>query len=116
VPTEYYGAVQVTARVELLVGAEATLDVLRRMIDVFEEPGALADPQVHTSKLPGIQAARLHPHDVRAKFKFGGNVDEAHRLAVAEHLATRDAPGDREAREALLTRLENTRKPSVADL
>jgi transcriptional regulator len=115
VPTQYYGAVQVTARVELLPGTEATLDVLRRMIDVFEQPGALADPQVHTSKLPGIRAARLHPQDVRAKFKFGGNVDEAHRLAVAEQLAAREAPGDHAARRELLTRLENTKKPSVAD-
>jgi transcriptional regulator len=115
IPTQYYGAVQVTARVELLPAAEATLDVLRRMIDVFEDPGALADPQVHTSKLAGIRAARLHPQDVRAKFKFGGNVDADHQVAVAERLAARDAPGDREARDALLTRRENSKRPSVPD-
>jgi transcriptional regulator len=32
--------------------------------------------------------------EVRAKFKYGGNVDDAHRAAVAEQLAGRDAPGD----------------------
>ena len=111
IPTQYYGAVQLTARVELLPDAEATLDVLRRMIDVFEEPGALADPQVHTSKLPGIRAARLHPQGVKAKFKYGGNVDVAHRLAVSERLAARGDAGDREARAQLLKPLENSGSP-----
>jgi transcriptional regulator len=115
IPTQYYGAVQVTARVELLPAVEATLHVLRRMIDIFEEPGALADPQVHTAKLAGIRAARLHPQDVRAKFKFGGNVDPAHQLAVAERLSVRDAPDDGAARRALLTRRENSKRPSVPD-
>jgi transcriptional regulator len=106
VPTQYYGAVQMTARAELLAAPEEELEVLRRTIDAFEVPEDLVDPQEHTSKLPGIRAARLHPQSVAAKFKFGGNVDASHRLAVAERLAERDAPGDREAREALLSRLE----------
>jgi transcriptional regulator len=105
IPTEYYAAVQLTARVELLAGPEATFDVLRRTIAVFEAPGALADPQVHRAKLVAIRAARLHPVEVAAKFKFGGNVDVAHRLAVADRLAQRGAPGDESARAALLRRL-----------
>ena len=36
--------------------------------------------------------------EVRAKFKYGGNVDAAHRLAVAERLAERGGPGDAAAR------------------
>ncbi len=92
VPTQYYGAVQLTARAELLPGPGGELDVLRRTIDAFEVAGALADPEVHTAKLPGIRAARLHPQGVAAKFKFGGNVDAAHRRAVAERLAERDEP------------------------
>ena len=102
VPTQYYGAVQLTARAELLAAQEEELDVLRRTIDAFEVAADLADPEVHTAKLPGIRAARLHPQSVAAKFKFGGNVDAAHRLAVAERLAERDEPGDQEARRALL--------------
>ena len=89
-----------------------TLDVLRRMVAVFEAPGALADPDVHRSKLPGIRAARLHPpgaQPVTAKFKYGGNVDAVHRRAVADRLAARDQPGDEAARAALLRRLENGR-------
>jgi transcriptional regulator len=116
VPTQYYGAVQLTARVELLPETDAALDVLRRMIDAFEVPADLADPQVHTSKLAGIRAARLHTQDVKAKFKYGGNVDVAHRLAVAERLAVRGDPGDREARATLLKPLENSGNPPFADL
>ncbi len=67
-------------------------------------PADLADPEVHIAKLPGIRAARLRVQSVAAKFKFGGNVDAAHRRAVAERLAERDEPGDREARAALLER------------
>ena len=105
VPTEYYGAVQITARVHLLPDANDTLDVLRRISAAFEVPGALADPEVHRNKLPGIRAARLEPVEVKAKFKYGGNVDAAHRLAVADRLQARDEPGDQAARAALLRRL-----------
>jgi hypothetical protein len=35
--------------------------------------------------------------DVRTKFKYGANVDGAHRDAVAAHLAARGGPGDRAA-------------------
>ena len=31
---------------------------------------------------------------VRAKLKYGGNVDDAHRAVVAGHLEERDGPGD----------------------
>jgi transcriptional regulator len=102
VPTQYYGAVQVTARVELLPSPDDAVDVLRRTIDAFEVAEDLVDPREHASKLPGIRAARLYPQSVLAKFKFGGNVDVAHRLAVAERLAERGEPGDSEARQALL--------------
>jgi transcriptional regulator len=115
VPTQYYGAVQLTARAELLDAPDDELEVLRRTIDLFEVAADLVDPVEHTSKLPGIRAARLHPQSVAAKFKFGGNVDAAHRIAVAERLADRDTPGDREARAALLAGLENEKSPPAPD-
>ena len=43
---------------------------------------------------------------VSAKFKYGGNVDEAHRLAVVERLQARGAPGDAAAAAHVLRRLE----------
>jgi transcriptional regulator len=42
---------------------------------------------------------------VTGKFKYGGNVDAAHRKAVAEALAARNGPGDAAARAHLLRRL-----------
>jgi transcriptional regulator len=43
---------------------------------------------------------------VSAKFKYGGNVDEAHRLAVVEQLRERSGPGDAAAAGHVLRRLE----------
>ncbi|MDT4917075.1 MAG: transcriptional regulator, partial [Pseudonocardiales bacterium] len=37
---------------------------------------------------------RLAVREVRAKFKYGGNVDDAHRAEVARRLAERGGPGD----------------------
>ena len=41
--------------------------------------------------------------DVRAKFKFGGNVDDEHRAHVAARLLERDDPGDRAAASHMKT-------------
>ena len=41
-----------------------------------------------------------------AKFKYGGNVDEAHRRAVVERLQARGGPGDEAAAGHVLRRLE----------
>jgi transcriptional regulator len=43
--------------------------------------------------------------EVSAKFKYGGNVDEAHRLAVVDHLRQRNGPGDTAAAGHVLRRL-----------
>jgi transcriptional regulator len=41
-----------------------------------------------------------------AKFKYGGNVDPAHRRAVVARLNARGRPGDEAAAEHVLRRLE----------
>jgi transcriptional regulator len=43
---------------------------------------------------------------VLAKFKYGGNVDAAHRRAVVARLNSRGDPGDEAAAEHVLRRLE----------
>ncbi len=105
VPTEYYASVHLTGELAMLDNPDEKLALLRRMTGAFEPGGGLADPEVHRSKLAAIRGARLSPTAVAAKFKFGGNVDTEHRLAVAERLAARDAPGDAAARAHLLRRL-----------
>lgn len=85
VPTSYYAAVTLTCRVEVLEGEEL-LDLLRRQLARFEPGSDVADPSVHTRRLPGIRGLRLTPTDVQAKFKYGGNVDDAHRAALVDRL------------------------------
>jgi transcriptional regulator len=68
--------------------------ILRAQLEVTEPGSGAADPLEHGRRLKGIRGLRLAVREVRAKFKYGGNVDDAHRAAVAEHLIERDGPGD----------------------
>ncbi|MCW2735620.1 FMN-binding negative transcriptional regulator [Nocardioides sp.] len=103
IPTSYYAAVVLTCTAEVLTG-EVLLEVLRTQLAHFEPGSGVADPSVHTRKLPGIRGMRLSVDAVAAKFKYGGNVDDAHRARVAAELAARDRPGDAASRAHLLRR------------
>jgi len=94
IPTTYYGAVQVEADAEVLTEPEAVAEVLRRQLAALQPDVPVADPTVHGPRLSAIHAIRLRPRTIRAKFKYGGNVDQAHRDAVAVRLQERDGPGD----------------------
>ena len=94
IPTTYYAAVQLVATARVLDDVESKLAVLRAQLGVFEAGSGVADPAVHERKLSGIRGLRLSVREVNAKFKYGGNVDAAHRAAVAERLAQRSGPGD----------------------
>ena len=85
IPTSYYAAVTLTCTVEVLSGAKL-LEVLRAQLSHFEPGSAVADPAIHARKLPGIRGLRLTVEDVQAKFKYGGNVDDAHRAALVDGL------------------------------
>jgi transcriptional regulator len=108
IPTTYYGAVQLTAAAEVIDEPEMVAAVLRRQLATLEPGTDLVDPVEHGARLGQIRGLRLAPTEVRAKFKYGGNVDSEHRRAVADHLAERDGPGDRAARDHLLRRLDRT--------
>ena len=73
------------------------------------EPGS----SIYGKNLSAIRGLELAIVDVRAKFKFGGNKTPAHRLAIADRLAQRDAPNDAAARENLLRRHERIASPST---
>ena len=109
IPTTYYGAVQ-------LAGTAAVHDerkeqgsvaaILRRQLATFQPDVAVADPgESHPRKVLGILGIEIGVEQVSAKFKFGGNVDEPHRLAVAERLRDRGSPGDEAAAGHVLRRL-----------
>jgi transcriptional regulator len=59
----------------------------------------------HPRKIESILGISIAVDSVSAKFKYGGNVDEAHRLAVVAHLEARDGPGDAAAARHVLRRL-----------
>jgi transcriptional regulator len=105
IPTTYYGAVQITARAEVSDDPEEVAAVLRRQLGVLQPDIEVVDPIEHGPRLGQIRGLRLVPAEVKARFKYGGNVDEAHRLAVADELEQRGGPGDAAARAHLLRRL-----------
>jgi transcriptional regulator len=86
IPTTYYAAAQLLGDAEVLDDEDAKLDVLRRQLAALEPDIDHADPSVHLRRLPGIRAIRIRVRDVAGKFKYGGNVDAAHRAAVAANL------------------------------
>jgi transcriptional regulator len=104
VPTTYYAALQIVASATVVDDEAGKIEILRRQLAALEPASGHADPSAHIRRLPGIRGLRLAAREVVGKFKYGGNVDEPHRLAVAERLADRGGPGDAAAREHLLRR------------
>ncbi len=95
IPTTYYAAVQLRGRVEVHAEASVIAAVLRRQLGVLQPGVPIADPEeAHPAQLRSIRAVVLTVEEVLAKFKYGGNVDEAHRRAVIDRLRQRGSPGD----------------------
>lgn len=94
IPTTYYGAVQVSGTATVVDDATGLTSLLRTQLHGLEPDGGHADPDEHRRKLAAIRGLRLPLDEVRAKFKYGGNVDDEHRAAVAGQLANRAGPGD----------------------
>ena len=111
IPTTYYGAVQLvgTATVhDERTSPGSVAAILRRQLAVFQPDIEVADPgEAHDARLLGILGIEIRVERVSAKFKYGGNVDEAHRRAVIERLRGRRGPGDDAAARHVLRRLED---------
>ena len=109
VPTSYYATAQLSCDVEVVDDPEAKAAILRDQLAHFEPAGGYLEPDAghehFRRRLPGIRGLVLTVTSVRAKFKYGGNKERAHRELLAEHLAERDGPADAVAREHLLRRL-----------
>lgn len=107
IPTTYYAAVQLRGHAEVRQAPAAVAAVLRRQLAALQPGTAVADPEeAHPARLRSIRAVVLTVDDVIAKFKYGGNVDEAHRRAVAGRLLERHGPGDEAAAAQTIRRLE----------
>jgi transcriptional regulator len=107
VPTTYYAAVQLRCEASIVDDQQEKLAILRRQLAELEPGPGAADPVVHERELPGIRGLRLAIRGVTAKFKYGGNVDIAHRRAVADRLDQRALPGDAAACAHLIRRTGN---------
>ncbi|HEY3845039.1 MAG TPA: FMN-binding negative transcriptional regulator [Acidimicrobiales bacterium] len=111
VPTTYYAAVQLIGSATVHderrdAGSVAT--ILRRQLAEFQGEVPVTDPEVaHPQRLQAILGITIAIDDVKAKFKYGGNVDEAHRRAVADRLTKRNRPGDAAAVGHVVRRLED---------
>ncbi len=115
IPTTYYGAVQLRGRAEVRRQPAAVAAVLRRQLAVLQPATPVADPEAaHPSRLRAIKAVVVTVEEVSAKFKYGGNVDEAHRRAVIARLRTRAGPGDEAAAGHTERRLAAAPAPASA--
>lgn len=111
IPTTYYGAVQLTGRAVVHDERSApgsVAAILRRQLTALQPGVGVADPaDAHGARLMGILGIEITVEQVTAKFKFGGNVDEPHRRAVAARLRARGGPGDSAAADHVERRLES---------
>ena len=104
IPTTYYAAVQLIGRVAVLDDPEDVAAVLRaQLVDLQPDLDAV-DPTEHGARLRAIRALRIEVGEVRAKFKYGANVDHDHRRAVHQRLLDRGGPGDAAAARHLARR------------
>lgn len=109
IPTTYYAAVQLTGPVAVHDDPDETAAILRRQLAMLQPGLAVADPAAaHRARLSQIRGLTLHVEEVVARFKYGGNVDEPHRLEVLQHLEDRDGPGDRAAAAHLRRRVASS--------
>jgi transcriptional regulator len=89
------------------VAPGSVAEILRRQLSAFQPEVPVADPaDVHAAKLLGILGIEIRVSHVFAKFKYGGNVDLAHRRAVVARLNERGDPGDEAVVEHVLRRME----------
>jgi transcriptional regulator len=94
IPTTYYAAVQLIGSAKVVDDQDGKAAILRTQLGITEPGSGAADPAEHGRRLSGIRGIRIAVRDVRAKFKYGGNVDDAHRTYVADNLTQRNGPGD----------------------
>lgn len=113
VPTSYYAAVQAQVDVETIDEPIAKAAILARQLSHFEPRDSLRitpsmDVETDRRLMDGIRGLRLSITGVHAKFKYGGNKTQEHRVAIASALQFRNGPMDAAAGRRLLSRLPRT--------
>ena len=85
--------------------ADGISEILRTQLGDVQPELDVVDPAEHGARLRAIRGLRISIGEVRAKFKYGANVDDDHRAAVHDRLLERDGPGDVAAARHLARRL-----------
>lgn len=111
IPTTYYSSVQLTGVARAVSDPEGVAAILRTQLSALQPGVDVIDPLEHGTTLNAIRAMTISLSEVRAKFKYGGNVDAAHRRAVADHLEERRGPGDLAAASQVRRRLGTGAEP-----
>lgn len=107
IPTTYYAAVQLTCRVEVVADPDELSALLCCQLLRLQGDIEVAEPAIaHRARLAGIRGLRCHVETVEAKFKYGGNVNEAHRRAVLARLEDRGGARDGAAAQHLRRRID----------
>ena len=106
IPTTYYAAVQMIGPATVVDDRDGVAEVLRTQLGDLQPDIDAVDPVEHGKQLNAIRGLRIAVDEVRAKFKYGGNVDRAHQQVVHERLVVRDGPGDRAAARHLQRRID----------
>jgi transcriptional regulator len=108
IPTTYYAAVQLEGDAVVVDDPSALAAILRQQLDALQPDVPVADPALaHLVRLRSIRGIVITVDGVRAKFKYGGNVDREHRNQVIAHLLDRNGAGDRAAAEHTAARRDH---------
>ena len=95
IPTTYYAAVQLEGGATVVSDPGEVAAILHRQLAATQPELEIADPlDAHEAQLRTIRGVRIAIAQVRAKFKYGGNLDVEHREAVIAELERRGRPGD----------------------
>jgi len=107
VPTSYYAAVQASGNCRLVDGAEL-VPILQAQLRHFQPEGGHAPVESgdnpYSRQFNAIRGIRLEIEEVRAKFKFGGNKTNDHRVQISDWLSLQPGELAAEARANLLRR------------
>ncbi|RJL30911.1 FMN-binding negative transcriptional regulator [Bailinhaonella thermotolerans] len=110
VPTQYYAAVQLVGRAEVVDDREGKAEILRAQLAHHQPDGdhglVAVDEGPYRKMLSAIRGVRLRVDEVRAKFKYDDHKPAAFRARIADRLAERGLPGDAGARAQQLRRLD----------
>ena len=95
IPTTYYAGVQLIGVATIVDDPDDVAVVLREQLGALQPDVDVADPLEHGVKLRAIRGLRIAVDEVRAKFKYGGNVDAEHRRRRGRAVSRRgNGPGD----------------------